>query len=59
MTRILACLLYLYPREWRHRYGAELLALSEDAQLKWSDPLDIAKGGFTMRLDNIRSKPVW
>ncbi|HZL57390.1 MAG TPA: hypothetical protein VFC21_09925 [Bryobacteraceae bacterium] len=50
MKRLLSVLLYLYPSEWRARYGEELRAVLEDSSPKFSAAVDILKGGLIMRL---------
>ena len=41
---------FLYPAEWRRRYGVEFQCLLEDANPKWRDVVDVLKGGLQMRL---------
>ena len=40
----------LYPRSWRDRYGDEFEALLEEIRPRWTDVLDILKGGISMRI---------
>jgi hypothetical protein len=58
----------LYPRQWRVRYGDELVALLQVANLTWRDVLDLIagaaqmhlrKGKYTMRnpVDNSMAQP--
>jgi hypothetical protein len=41
----------LYPREWRARYGVELDALLEDANLKWRDIFDLLRSALEVRMN--------
>lgn len=50
MNRFERLALRLYPRRWRQRYGPELEALIEDANLGWRGVWDVARGGITMRM---------
>jgi hypothetical protein len=45
-----ARLLQLYPRAWRARYEAEVLAVLEEAQIGWRAWLDLARGALDARL---------
>lgn len=47
-----ACL-RLYPRRWRERYGAEVLGLVEDAEVRPPDLLDLALGGLRERAHDL------
>ena len=47
-----ACL-RLYPRRWRERYGAEVLALVDDAEARPRDLLDLALGGLRERANDL------
>lgn len=58
MTRCLAWLLHLYPRQWRERYGREFLALAEDSNLSWGDCPDVLKGAIAVRWTNMRQWPI-
>ncbi len=47
------CLIWLYPRAWRRRYGVELAALVEDAGTGWGDLLNVAGAGLRMRVASL------
>jgi cytochrome b6-f complex iron-sulfur subunit len=42
-------LLWAYPREWRHRYGAEFCELLARRHLGLADVLDVVAGGIDVR----------
>jgi len=46
VRRLLHFLARLYPETWWHRYGAEFTALLEDIRPRWTDVVDVLKGGF-------------
>lgn len=50
MKRAVRALVWLYPSNWRKRYGREFEALLEDATPSLSDALDIAWGALKMRI---------
>jgi hypothetical protein len=39
-----------YPRPWRGRYEAEVLALLDDASVRWRDVADLARGLLVERM---------
>jgi hypothetical protein len=41
---------WLYPRTWRFRYGAEMHALIDDVAPGWRAFIDVASGGMAMRI---------
>ncbi len=45
--------MWLYPAAWRARYGDELEALIQDSPRTWRSWVDLAAGGFHMRLKAI------
>src|SRR5689334_9707652 len=49
MRRLTRWAAKLYPRAWRHRYGAELDALLEDIAPTWRDACDVAGRGLLLR----------
>jgi len=50
MRRWIGWAAYLYPTEWRRRYGAEFDALLDDASLQWLDLADVVRGALIMRM---------
>lgn len=51
MKRLARQLARLYPQPWRERYGREFEALLEDANLTWSDLLDVVAEAFRARIE--------
>jgi hypothetical protein len=49
MRRLLRLLLWLYPPQWRARYGDELHALFDDMEPGWSDVWNVAANGLWVR----------
>lgn len=49
MNRLVRLTLLLYPRQWRARYGEELVALLEQTNGGWRDALNIVKGAIIMQ----------
>jgi len=49
MKTIANWVVYLYPREWRHRYEPKLRALLEDVSFRWPDALDLLKEAIKMQ----------
>jgi hypothetical protein len=41
---------WLYPAEWRARYGAEFETLLDDAPLQWRDLADVMRGAAIMQM---------
>ena len=54
MTRLVRWAAWLYPPDWRARYGAEFEALLEDAGTGWRELGDVVKGAVLMHF-NARS----
>jgi Rieske Fe-S protein len=47
-----------YPRRWRERYGAEMVALLAERTPGWRDLLDLARGGLDARLHRLVRPPM-
>ena len=47
-------LMFVYPRQWRARYGEEFAALLEQTNGGWRDALSIVKGAIVMRISTVR-----
>jgi nitrite reductase/ring-hydroxylating ferredoxin subunit len=56
-TPALSLVLRAYPRRWRERYGAEMMALLADRQPGWGDLLDLARGALDARLHRLVPPP--
>jgi hypothetical protein len=50
MKRWIRLAAWLYPVEWRMRYGAEFDVLLDDASLRWSDLGDVIRGAAVMQM---------
>ncbi len=50
MKRWVRCAAWLYPASWRKRYAGEFEALLDDAELRWTDFWDIARGALAMHI---------
>jgi len=50
MRRLIRMATWLYPAEWRRRYGVEFQCLLDDASPRWRDLFDVLGGGLQMRL---------
>src|SRR5258708_4679717 len=62
MRRLIGLAAYLYPAEWRRRYGAEFQCLLDDAPPTWRDLLDVVRAGLKLRLAGVsyvRSAIAW
>jgi cytochrome b6-f complex iron-sulfur subunit len=46
-----------YPRRWRQRYGAEMVALLAERKPGWGDLLDLARGGLDARMHRLVRPP--
>ncbi len=53
-TRVARAVVALYPRDWRSRYGAELLELVEDAGLRPADVVDLLAGAVRQHAHQLR-----
>ena len=51
MRRVALCLLRLYPRRWRERYGPEMGALLEEHRVRLRTLADLVAGAARARLD--------
>jgi len=49
-SKLARILLRLYPRAWRDRYGAEFLALLDDARLSWWQVPDVVRAAGNERV---------
>ena len=50
MKRWIRWAAWLYPAEWRVRYGAEFDVLLDDAGLQWGDLADVIRGAAIMQM---------
>lgn len=49
MRRLIRMAAWLYPAEWRRRYGVEFQCLLDDTSPRWRDLFDVLIGGLQMR----------